>query len=125
MKNRKHIMKLTKDIFPKWASRLHEKVHDRDNVEHNMWIVAVPFCAMLHINYRGYFPGDKDPKCSISCPCGTALLSSKKDDLSMVPLIYRLTVCRVSLPCITFMLGRKCTATLVFPMFLAAKTMDS
>lgn len=45
-----HIMEVTRKAFQNWASWLHEKVVDRDNVEQNLWIVQAPFHAMRYIN---------------------------------------------------------------------------
>lgn len=32
-------MEVEKETFPKWPSRIHEKVFERDNFEHDVWIV--------------------------------------------------------------------------------------
>lgn len=53
-------MGATKATFQIWANHLHNKVVERDNIEHDMWIVPAPFCAMPNINGCGHLPGNED-----------------------------------------------------------------
>lgn len=55
------IIEVTRQKFQKCTNRLHEMVVDRDDVEHVMWIVSAPSCAMSCINDGLYLPGNEAP----------------------------------------------------------------
>lgn len=40
----------TREPFQIWVIQFHEKVGDSESVDHDMWIVSVPFGAMRYIN---------------------------------------------------------------------------
>lgn len=41
------IMKVTRETFLKWVTRLPETVTNGNVVQHSVWIVPSPFCAMI------------------------------------------------------------------------------
>lgn len=45
-----------------WASSLHEKVSDSDNVEQDVCIAVDLFCATNYINDERYLTGDEAPE---------------------------------------------------------------
>lgn len=53
------LIKITRETIQKWVSHLHEKVENRDTVEHDASIVPAPFCAMRYIKDDRYLPGDE------------------------------------------------------------------
>lgn len=57
-----NIMKVTKATFSKWANRLPETATDRNMVEHPVWIVPAPFCAMHFVKDGRYLSGDEAPE---------------------------------------------------------------
>lgn len=59
MRYEEHIMGVTKEEFHKGANILQEVTIDKNNVEHDTWIVAELVCAMQFFNDRGYSPGDE------------------------------------------------------------------
>lgn len=52
-------MIVTRERFQKLANHLCEKVVDRDNVEHDLWMESAPFCAMQYINDGRCLPVDE------------------------------------------------------------------
>lgn len=45
-------MDVTSEMSQMWANQLHqlhEKLADRDNTDHNVWIVQALFCAMRYL----------------------------------------------------------------------------
>lgn len=49
----------TREALQKSANWLDEKSVGRDNAEHDVWIVPVPFCAMHYINHGRSLSGSK------------------------------------------------------------------
>lgn len=43
-----------------WGHHSHEKVVQRDKVQHNVWILPAPFCAMRYVNNGRYLTADDD-----------------------------------------------------------------
>lgn len=43
-----HILEVGRETFHQRSDPLHEKVVDRYNVEHDVWIVPVPFYSVLY-----------------------------------------------------------------------------
>lgn len=46
----------------KWANSFNEKIVDKDNIDHNVWIVSAPFGDMPYIDSREYLPGEEPPE---------------------------------------------------------------
>lgn len=52
------VMQVSAQTFRKLANELLEKVTDKNDTEHKVWIVLATFCTMQSINDTRYFPGD-------------------------------------------------------------------
>lgn len=54
----KGVLQETVEIFRKWVNELSGKVLKKDVVEHWVWVVPVPYCAVRYINNASYWLGD-------------------------------------------------------------------
>lgn len=57
-----HIMEGRRETLQRWTNRLHEKVVEKDNLVHKVWIIPISFCRMRHTNDVHYMPGDEAPE---------------------------------------------------------------
>lgn len=48
------VVKVTIDTFMKWMSRIPETATDRHIVQHSVWKVPAPFCAIRYVENRRY-----------------------------------------------------------------------
>lgn len=47
------------ESFRRWSVRLDNKVCDKDERSHSVWVVPALYCAMRYIKNPRYLPGDK------------------------------------------------------------------
>lgn len=58
MKYGENPLEVTREMCEKWANRLYEKVINRENVQHDVWIVPALFQATHYINAGFHLPAD-------------------------------------------------------------------
>lgn len=57
----KNVRPVMEDLFRKWANHFFKRFTDQNVVQHPIWPVLAPLCAMRYIKDEQYLPGNDTP----------------------------------------------------------------
>lgn len=56
-----HAPVLTKETMQKWANHVGDSATNKDKVQHSVWIISAPNCAIPYVYYGRYLAGNEMP----------------------------------------------------------------